>query len=103
VLGRPAEAERILRATLDGFGPSLPPRGPIAVRARIFLGEALLGQKRYAEAHRLLRAEYDELKGNGRMTRWNRRLSATLLARLHDAQGLPADAQHWRAAADSDQ
>ena len=52
--GKYIEAERTLREVLALRGPELSSIGPVAIRTRQYLGEALLGQGRYAEAEPLL-------------------------------------------------
>jgi serine/threonine protein kinase len=97
---RAAEAEGVLRECL-AVREKRQPEAWGTFHTRSLLGEALLGQKKYAEAEAPLRAGYDGLKQReatipsavkGRLTEALRRV-----VRLYEAWGKPDAANAWRA------
>ena len=65
--------------------------------ARTFLGEALRGEHRFAEAEGLLLASYARFEHPNMVTaRW-RRDALNGLVRLYDAEGKPDEAAKYRA------
>jgi len=95
--GEFVDAEGTLREVLALHGPHLTPSGPIALRTRQYLGEALLGQGRYAEAEPLLleiiqRPAATQQRGAGAQV-------ARDLVRLYDAEGRPDEAAKYRSMA----
>jgi tetratricopeptide (TPR) repeat protein len=95
--GKFVEAERTLREVLALHGPLLTASGPIGLRTRQYLGEALLGQGRYAEAEPLLleiiqRPTATQERGTGSQV-------ARDLVRLYDAEGRPDEAAKYRSMA----
>jgi serine/threonine protein kinase len=98
-IGRPAEAEPILRECLAIRTRQQPEDWP-AFNARALLGEALLGQQKYAEAEPLLVQAYEGLKR--REAHVPRTTLAPLgevlerIVRLYDEWGKPDEAAAWR-------
>jgi tetratricopeptide (TPR) repeat protein len=91
------EAERTSREILSLSGPTLSPTGPVFLRSRQYLGEALLGERRYAEAEPLLleiirRPAATQERGAGKQV-------AQDLVRLYEAEGRPEQAAVFRAMA----
>ena len=95
--GKFIDAERTLREVLALHGPELTPSGPVTLRTRQYLGEALLGQSRYAEAEPLLlevirRPAATQQRGTEAEV-------ARELVRLYDAEGRPGEAAKYRSMA----
>jgi tetratricopeptide (TPR) repeat protein len=98
--GKSAEAEPILRELL-GIGETKQPDAWTTFNTKCMLGEALLGQKKHADAEPLLLAGYDGLRQREaeipvqfraqRVTEALERLVA-----LYDAWGKPDQASEWR-------
>jgi non-specific serine/threonine protein kinase/serine/threonine-protein kinase len=97
--GKHVEAEKTLRDCL-AIRAKKESQAWTTFNTQSLLGEALLGQKRYADAEAPLRAGYEGLKqreakipppGKVRLTEALRRL-----VRLYDAWGKPDDAARWR-------
>jgi tetratricopeptide (TPR) repeat protein len=95
--GQFVDAERTLREVLALHGPELTPSGPIALRTRQYLGEALLGEGRYAEAEPLLLEIIR--KPASTQERGTEAQVARELARLYDAEGRPDEAAKYRSIA----
>jgi serine/threonine protein kinase len=98
--GNHADAERILRDALAKFKVS-DPHDHRRERLRFWLGQALAGQKRFAEAEPLLLGWYERLK------KWEKEILGGLvrpeipgaieqLVALYDAWGKPERAKEWR-------
>jgi tetratricopeptide (TPR) repeat protein len=101
--GQPVGAEPVLRECLATRERAAPADWTTA-NTRSMLGDALLGQKKYADAESLLRLGYDALKkleAKIPPTVRNERLreAADRLARLYEAIGYPEESAKWRAEA----
>lgn len=96
------EAESTLRAVLALRVQSLKPSSPVEVRARQYLGEALLGEGRYTEAEPLL---LDIVRGPASQTLMRGAVPqvASELVRLYEAEGRPEEAAKYRAMAATSQ
>src|SRR5262249_35535855 len=94
-LGQYVQAEQTLRDALSVLKGLTAAAAP-APRTRVHIGEALAGQKRFAEAESLLLPEYRRLAGatglHGNVRGW----AAGGLVRLYEAWGRPADAAKYR-------
>lgn len=97
-LGQSTEAERTLRVVLTLAAARRPPPNPVADRARVFLGEALLGQARFTEAEPLLLAGYVNVRGS-QLSPGTRRVAARALVRLYESEGRANEAAKYRGAA----
>jgi len=95
--GKYVDAERTLREVLAIHGPALTSSGPIALRTRQYLGEALLGQGRYAEAEPLLLEAMQ--RPIATQDRGANPQVARELVRLYDAEGRPNEAAKYRSMA----
>jgi serine/threonine protein kinase len=97
--GQAADAEPILRESL-AIRQKQEPDAWTTFNTRSLLGSALLGQKKYAEAERLLKAGYDGLsRRQGMIPPQNKvRLAEALerLVQLYEATGRPDEAARWR-------
>jgi serine/threonine-protein kinase len=93
--GKYVDAERTLREVLALQAPSLQPSSPIKIRTRQYLGEALLGQGRYAEAEPLL-LEIARGPESQTLMRGAVPQVAQDLVRLYEAEGRPAEAAKYR-------
>jgi hypothetical protein len=100
----PAEAEAKLRESL-AVAQKIQPDDWTTFDTRSLLGEALVMQKKYAEAQPLLLAAYEGLKqrqaglpleGRGSLTR-----AATRLVQLYQAWGKTDQAARWQEVLDS--
>jgi serine/threonine-protein kinase len=97
-LGQYVQAEQTLRVALSQL-KGLSAAAPVAARARVHLGEALAGQKRFAEAESLMLPEYRRLVGVKGLLGNGRGWAAAGLVRLYEAWGRPAEAAKYRAEA----
>jgi serine/threonine-protein kinase len=90
-------ARRGAKLLREEMGPS----NAMAVYADIMVGDALRGQKRYAEAEPLLIAGYERFKTPRPMTANWRRLALGALARFHEVQGRPEEGAKYRGMMDA--
>jgi hypothetical protein len=72
------------------------PPNPVTTRARLFLGEALCAQGRYAEAEPLLVASYDAIGPIG-IPIGTRAIAARSLVKVFTETGRPERADKYRA------
>jgi tetratricopeptide (TPR) repeat protein len=88
-------AERTLRSVMRLAGIQRHPTNPVSIRAGTYLGEALRGQGRLAEAEPLLLAGYNI---QSVLSRRIRPFAAEALVRLYEAEQRPEDAAKYRPA-----
>jgi len=97
MLGKYTEAEAFDREAIRIYRTMFDDKNAMVVMAHDHLGDALRGQRRFAEAEPLLLAGYERFKVPNSVTKkW---LSHDLLAliRLYDAEGRPVEAAKYRA------
>ena len=97
MLGRHSEAERTLRAVLASDVARRPEPNPVADRARLFLGRALLDEGRVTEAEPLLVGVLNRKRPT--LSIASRRLAVRSLERLYRAEGRVEEAEHVQALA----
>jgi hypothetical protein len=93
MLGRSAEAERVLRDVLASAVARRPSPNPVADRARLFLGRALLDEGRVTEAEPLLLSVVGA-RGHT-LSIASYRLAISSLVELYRVEGRPADAAQY--------
>lgn len=98
--GKFADAEQLLRDTVDLFAPNLQPDHQYIASAEHYLGEALLGQRKYEEAEPVLIAAMERWK-RGDAPAWRSARSASALGevlhrqrRMQQAEVLLVDSFH---------
>lgn len=96
MLGRSAEAERMLRDVLASAVARRPEPNPVADRARLFLGRALLDQGRVTAAEPLLLGVVGA-RGHT-LSVASYRLGISSLVQLYRAEGRPLDAERYASA-----
>jgi eukaryotic-like serine/threonine-protein kinase len=96
---QPEKSVLMLRDCLAIREKKLPGQWPTAT-AKSLLGDALLGQKKYAEAEPLLLAGYEGLKANAQhippQGKNNLPDAVARLVKLYDAWGKPDEAAKWK-------
>jgi eukaryotic-like serine/threonine-protein kinase len=95
--GQYAIGEQTLRDALRLKGMLRPPPNPVAVRTRMWLGEALRQQGKLAEAEPLLLAGFR----GPTLLRGTREYAARALAKLYDAEGRADEAAKYRLASNN--
>ena len=90
-------AERVARDAVRVYQVLFDDHNAMVYVGRTFLGEALRGERRFAEAEALLLASYARFEHPNMVTiRW-RRDALNALVRLYEAEGKPVDAAKYRA------
>jgi tetratricopeptide (TPR) repeat protein len=95
--GKYTEAEALDRDAIRIFRSMFDDKNALVVMARDHLGDALRGQRRFAEAEPLLLAGYERFKVPNSVTKLWLGHALTALARLYDAEGRPDEAAKYRA------
>jgi tetratricopeptide (TPR) repeat protein len=93
--GRYIEAERELRRSLAVQSALAPQPNPIGQRAKLYLGEALRGQGRLAEAEPLLLDGYRAMMASA-SSRRDRPFATASIVRLYEAKGRLDEAEKYR-------
>jgi tetratricopeptide (TPR) repeat protein len=98
--GKYENAERSLREALAVRQSGGTQANPMLVRARRFLGEALIGQRKYAEAEPLL-LDIVRAANASALDLLNVQAAASDLVTLYEAEGRPEESTKYRALATS--
>lgn len=86
------DAEKLLRDSLDLFAPNLPPDHQYIASAEHYLGEALLGQRKYKDAEPILLAAIERWK-RGDAPVWRSARSGSTLGEVLHRQGRTQEAE----------
>lgn len=88
------DAEQLLRDTLELFAPNLPPDHQYIASAEHYLGEALLGQRKYEHAEPVLIAAMERWKRSDAPP-WRSARSASALGEVLHRQGRKQEAEPY--------
>jgi tetratricopeptide (TPR) repeat protein len=97
MVGKYTEAEAVDREAIRIFRSMFDDKNAMVVMARDHLGDALRGQRRFAEAEPLLLAGYERFKVPNSVTKGWLAHVLTALVRLYEAEGRPDEAAKYRA------
>jgi tetratricopeptide (TPR) repeat protein len=99
--GRHADAESLLRASLEAYELVLFEEHWQMCELRSLLGAALAGQERFEEAEELLLNAYDRMKDDPGAPPESIAAAVERIVALYDASDRPAEANEWRATLDT--